>query len=683
MRVSRALVIFTHFIALAGFLAIYLTGAVGVPEASIFSLSLVLSFVNDRYGKGYYLGHGVSTLLALSLILYIALGIFILGVEPLKGIIDFLIFTQALKLLTRKRMRDIIQIYVLSFFQFLAGTIITVSFAYAAAFIVYIAVAIWAMIVLEMRKGSLEAGDPPGADPELVTPLFLSSTFVVSFCIFLTAALIFISVPRLKGSYFSSGFLRTEELRSGFSDKVELGRVGEIKLDSSPVMVVRVLNRRIDEVPYPLYWRGVALNEFDGMGWRTASVGYSVYKPDAKGVVVVKEKGSGRDYLEQEIITEPLDTDVLFSANAPIAFGAVPGGRVAGINDSYILPDRTSYRIKYYAVSDFHEPRPREFRRDNAPSAKGMEAYLQLPPDGGQLKDLASRITSTDGNNYDKAVSIKRFLLMNYKYTRTLAGNSSREYPLEEFLFNKKEGHCEYFATAMAVLLREVGIPSRIINGFIGGEINEQGNFYLIRESDAHSWVEAYFPERGWVSFDPTPESGDRREGGVISVIGSYVDYLRFRWSSYVIDFSDKDQVKILDIVRDKWNWDNRTLSGVSSIKSLFDNRAAVIAVIVFFAWVFATRPGIGSILGKRASMNERASKLYQDALLHISRKGYRKPDSMTSREFTGVLSESSYPGSQVMELLTEKYLLIRFGDTENQEGLKTLSELLKKLKKK
>jgi hypothetical protein len=158
MRVSRALVVFTHLIALTGFLAIYLTGAVGVTEASIFSLSLALSFVNDRYGKSYYLGRGVSTLLAFVLILYIAAGIFILRVEPFKGIPDFLIFTQVLKLLSRKRTRDIIQIYVLSFFQFLAGTIITVSFTYTAAFFVYIAVATWAMIVFEMRKGSLEAG---------------------------------------------------------------------------------------------------------------------------------------------------------------------------------------------------------------------------------------------------------------------------------------------------------------------------------------------------------------------------------------------------------------------------------------------------------------------------------------------------------------------------------------------
>lgn len=145
-----------------------------------------------------------------------------------------------------------------------------------------------------------------------------------------------------------------------------------------------------------------------------------------------------------------------------------------------------------------------------------MQAYLQLPPDGVGLKELASRITSHENNNYERAISIKGFILTNYKYKMTLRV-SSGWYPLEEFLVNKEEGHCEYFATAMAVLLREVGVPSKIVNGFIGGEINEQGNSYLIRESDAYSWVEAYFPGYGWVSFDPTPESGRSCDGDSLS----------------------------------------------------------------------------------------------------------------------------------------------------------------------
>ena len=683
MRVSNALVLFTHLIALTGFLGLSLTGAVGVPTLSIFFISIILSFVNDRYGRGYYLGHGASTLLAILLVVYLVLGVYLLRVELFQCILDFLIFVQVIKLLGKKSMRDIIQIYALSFFQFIAGTIITVNFSYSAAFIMYIAVAVWAVIIFEMRRGAIDAGSPENEEPGLITPLFLSTTFILSFCIMLTAVLIFVSVPRLGGSYFSSGFLRTGELRSGFSDEVKLGRVGEIKLDGSPVMMVRILNRRIEDVPYPVYWRGVSLDEFDGETWRVGTVGYRIYKPDSDGRVIVGGDGAGEYVLEQEVITEPLDTDVLFSANVPIGFGSVPGGRVSGINDAYNLHDRVSNRIKYYAVSDVHAPSPEELRRDKPGYPDDMGAYLQLPPLGERVKDLANEITSSDRSVYDKALSIKRYLLTNFKYTRTL-GRGSADYPLEEFLFTNKEGHCEYFATAMAVLLREVGIPSRIVNGFIGGDLNKHGNFFLVRESDAHSWVEVFFPGHGWVTFDPTPESGDRASSALIPFIASYVDYLRFRWSRYVIDFSRRDQEGLLALVRDTWTWNNKTLFRGSGLKPLLDRRAAaIIAVLVIIAWVLAAGPDIRSFLRSRsAGPAEKASVLYNDALRFLSKRGFPKPEFMTAREFSAVLVEGSYPGSPVMELLTDRYLQTRFGGSGDEKDLKVLTELLKDLKR-
>ncbi|MGH7850241.1 MAG: transglutaminase TgpA family protein [Thermodesulfobacteriota bacterium] len=685
MRVSNALTVFTHLLALAGFLSLSLTGAVGPPVIAVFSFSLVLSFYNERYGKGYYLGHGISTLSALLLVLYAALGVFLMGVEPFKGILEFLILVQVLKLLGRKNMRDIMQIYALSFFQFIAGTIITVNFSYAAAFIIYIAVAVCAVIVFEMRRGALESGGPASDEPELVTPPFLGTSIVLGICILLTAALIFISVPRLGGSYFSSGFLRTGELRSGFSDEVRLGRVGEIKLDGSPVMTVRVLNRDISDVPYPVYWRGVALDEFDGESWRSGSAGYRIYKPGPAGRVIVGGRPAGgvKDIIEQEIITEPLDTDVLFSANLPVGFGSVPGGRVAVLNDSYSLHDRVSYRIKYYAVSDIGVPSPGELRNDDSAYADSMDTYLQLPPLGDRVKELALEITSSDASVYDKALSVKRYLLTNYTYTRTL-GRDASGFPLEEFLFTRKEGHCEYFATAMAVLLREAGIPSRVVNGFIGGAPNEHGNFFLVRESDAHSWVEVYFPGHGWVTFDPTPEGQAGADAGAFPLLTSYIDYLRYRWSRYVIDFSRGDQLRLLNEARDKWSWKNKTLFRGQGIKSLLDRRtAAVIAVLILCIWLAASRTRIASCFRRKSKgPRGKASALYTEALGFLTKKGFAKPGSMTAGEFADSLADRSYPGSALMKLLTDTYLGMRFGGPPDEEGLRLLAGLLEKLKR-
>ncbi|HVY54686.1 MAG TPA: transglutaminaseTgpA domain-containing protein, partial [Thermodesulfobacteriota bacterium] len=160
MRVSSALTLFTHLIALAGFVSISLTGAVGLPLSLIFTAALALSFYNERYGKEFYLGTGFSNALALLLVLYIALGVLFLGKEIFRGIVEFLILLQALKLLCKKRMRDVMQIYALSFFQFIAGTVMTVNFAFSAAFLIYMAIAVCAVIVFEMRRSALESGVP-------------------------------------------------------------------------------------------------------------------------------------------------------------------------------------------------------------------------------------------------------------------------------------------------------------------------------------------------------------------------------------------------------------------------------------------------------------------------------------------------------------------------------------------
>ncbi|HVY54670.1 MAG TPA: transglutaminase domain-containing protein, partial [Thermodesulfobacteriota bacterium] len=367
----------------------------------------------------------------------------------------------------------------------------------------------------------------------------------------------------------------------------------------------------------------------------------------------------------------------------PVGFSSVPGGRVTAQNDSYSLRDRMSYRIKYGALSDIGAPSPRELRLDRSPDEEDMGAYLQLPRLSGRVKDLADEITSDEDNRYDKAIAVKRYLLGNYSYTRTLERGSS-DYPLEEFLFNVKKGHCEYFATAMVILLREAGVPSRIVNGFVGGTPNEHGNFYLIRESDAHSWVEVYFPEHGWVSFDPTPEAGDAPSVGILAVAASYIDYFRFRWNRYVIDFSERDQMRLLSDARDRWRFRSKSLFRVEGLKSALDKRVALfVALILAAAWLAVSRPGIRSLLRLRESSPRReASALYEEALRFLSRKGFPKPGSMTAGEYSESLARSSCPQAPAMKALTGKYLSLRFGTSGDGEEIKTLARLLGELKR-
>ncbi|HWP91278.1 MAG TPA: DUF3488 and transglutaminase-like domain-containing protein [Thermodesulfobacteriota bacterium] len=681
MKVSQALSLFTHLIALIGFFTICVSGQVSVLGITIFLSSLFLSYINERYQKQYYLDQRFVTLLAFALLLYAFLSIVVFGKDAFNVILTFLIYTQVIKLLGRKDMRDYIQIFILSFFHFLAGTILTVDFSYGIAFVVYVSVALWAIIVLSMRKESMEASS--NDDPRVVTPLFLSSTVIISFGIFAFTALMFVSIPRLKSGFLTSAFIRPEALKTGFSDEVKLGQVGEIKLDSSPVMRVKILNSDPESLPETIYWRGIALDHFDGTTWRASNRDYKMYKSDPEGVIRVKENGDR--VLVQEIVTEPLDTDVIFAGSLPVGFKGIAGGRLAEFNDSYVLPVKLSYRLKYTAYSDLSSPLPRDLREEkNKYPALIKRHYLQLPPMDERISELAREITKLDRNPYDQAVSVKRYLVTNMGYTRTLPPGAG-EFPLEDFLFESKAGHCEYFATAMVVLLREVGIPARIVNGFVGGEWNEYGNFFLLRESNAHSWVEVYFPESGWVIFDPTPAGNDSLAADdSLFFIRSYLDYLKYKWSRYVVDFNQQDQVRLFDEFRSGWSWRKNNLENrVDRVTSLHKKWLVGFLLVALVGWTLYNRSDLRYFIGYRSKKPlEKASVIYKKSLSLLSKKGYPKAEHLTPREFARDVTKEGGARFHTFVELTEKYLNLRFGGEAVKSKLLELEALLDRLRK-
>ena len=133
-----------------------------------------------------------------------------------------------------------------------------------------------------------------------------------------------------------------------------------------------------------------------------------------------------------------------------------------------------------------------------------LQRYLQLPDLDPQIYRLAEEMTEEQESRLDKALGIEYFLKGNYGYS--LENQSAKAHdPLYDFLIETKAGHCEYFATAQAVLMRTIGIPTRVVNGFRLGEFNDFSDYFIVRQSDAHSWVEGYFPDLGWVEFDSTP----------------------------------------------------------------------------------------------------------------------------------------------------------------------------------
>jgi hypothetical protein len=266
----------------------------------------------------------------------------------------------------------------------------------------------------------------------------------------------------------------------------------------------------------------------------------------------------------QQIYLEPIDAPVLFGVPEILTVGLLDKNKgptmwlrrqQIAVTQSGDIEHKTSDSIGFqYMVRSRIDPPPVHALRaaDRSMRAHTLgptltRTYLQLPRDlDPKVKKLAEEVTKNAGNDYDRAEAIERHLAMSYEYTTDLPDTGSTP-PLEAFLFETKRGHCEFFASAMVIMLRAVGIPARSVNGFRGGQWNDFDDFLAVRNADAHSWVEVYFGPRQWVTFDPTPMAADVSEvtawHGPLSKI---YDSLKFKWLKYVVEYDLETQIEFL-----------------------------------------------------------------------------------------------------------------------------------------
>jgi hypothetical protein len=188
------------------------------------------------------------------------------------------------------------------------------------------------------------------------------------------------------------------------------------------------------------------------------------------------------------------------------------------------------------------------------PKAGRDDGPLDLSGVTPEMAELAASVAGS-GTPLERAVALERHLRESYRYSLDFLGKSG-DNALADFLFRYKTGHCEYFASSMVLLLRSQGIPARLITGFLGADFNPIEGYYIVRQSNAHAWVEAYLPELGWQQFDPTPVVGRpaSRRSGLLALFGQAYDYLNFRWDRYVIAYGFGDQMQMFLRLRDAWS---------------------------------------------------------------------------------------------------------------------------------
>ncbi len=470
--------------------------------------------------------------------------------HPVTVLAHLTVFFQVYRLLARRGGAGLGVCYLIAFAQLALASILTIHFSFllvCAAFAVTLA---WALLLQRVQEAFAAAGEDGGALPHepgrLLSGPFVAYATVLTAALLVGAVAIFLLMPRLQIG-LANRYSAAVQV-GGFSEEVRLGDVGLIQRRSEPVMRVEVRDGEGHPLDVPLYYHGLALDRFDGQRWKLG---------DATPVPLINRRFPERDErpmpgsatLTQRYNLEPINSRVVFYVRNPVELLVPVHQLEAASTEGYFFPV-DSGRPEYVVHSRTTRPPPEAFRAasDEYPDDV-VSRYLQTPELSGRVVDLARRWVSAGETRYDSALVVQQRLRSGYTYSLDQPSAGTPD-PVDHFLFESLEGHCEFYATAMALLLRSQGIPTRVVNGFFGGEYNPAGDYFIVRQRHAHSWVEVYFPGLGWQIFDPTPEgdgSAEEAQLRVTSLLRGWVDIAGLRWRTLVLDYDQMDQIGALD----------------------------------------------------------------------------------------------------------------------------------------
>lgn len=497
----------TAFLAFTGCLSLVISGEIN-PAFLTPGLALIYGYYRFIKGAAPLPGRVVGALSAAALVALLFDAIFVSS-DFFLAVAHMTITFQAIKSFDLKEPWDHLQVYFMAILQLVMTSELTFSIAVGAVFVLFLAVQIAAMVLSHfIKEGTL-------GKVSVKRPLVL-----ISLSAFLMSAVFFVAIPRFKGGVL--GRKASSTIKSvGFSEKVEFGSFGDVLKDETIVMRAELSGDRL-----PLYWRGVTLNHFDGLSWKdTTGAKRSIYRTDGRFTVRDSEWRS-----VQRVFIEPLDTAAVFGLGDIVALESPGNVIMTDEAGALFLPAKSDRRFSYtvYSVPGPGEP---------AMPVTNVKRYLSVPEGMREpIAGLAAQVAA-GGSDLQRAKAIEGFLRDNFRYSLLTAPPPSGMTPVEDFLFSSKTGFCEHFSTAMILLLRASGIPSRLVTGFSGGQVNDYGDYVIVRQSNAHSWVEALIGGK-WLRFDPTPAEDYRKA----SLSFLFLDSLRMKWYRYVVGFSSADQ---------------------------------------------------------------------------------------------------------------------------------------------
>lgn len=635
--------------------------------------------------------------------------------ELLPAGVHFLLILMVIKLFNLHLRRDYLHLYAISLMAILASAALTTDLWYLPIFLAYLLTGVWTLLLFQMTKKS----EPPGnsivaisalhGTPQphsVVTPQLFWLANGLAFGALCLTLIIFFAIPRVNAGLFQKGYgdsIRT----SGFSDTVNLGAIGPIKRDPSVVMRVELPDRS-DHDRSPLYLRGAAYDRYDGKSWTNQLTHRRVLPETAPMTFSLRQSpprsSKAGPAIRQNILLEPLDTAVLFAA----PFAESVTGRFLTVQADAVgalsLPYSSASRIEYSVLSRANPLLPIDLEPQSVSYAESFARhFLQTPVQSERIAALAKDVTKDARSHYQKAVAIEQYLSKHFRYTLDVP-TMEQTRPIEEFLFVRKTGYCEHYATAMVVLLRSIGIPARLVTGFLATEWNEYGNYYLVRQQDAHAWVEVHLPRSGWIMMDPTPAFSEATPLPRWHTLGRMLDSVRLRWNRFFVQYSVADQLAVVrELKAGSESIRTHAWDSLSSFLSPLATKVGAIARHVFagnlqqvgmffglallgmgaLAWLVWKRPW-NAIFHRKAAPRDKEpiTRLYKTMLRHLARRGIDKPPGVTPGEFLRMIRKEWSRAGGLVAIITELYGRGRFGpyplaDDDVRLAQQTLRQLM------
>ncbi len=699
MSFSALQKIVTYVLALLGLSALSFGGELPVGSLIFLGLGFVLSWFTEgpwfaRPGWSRFW----TLLLPAALAIQVLRGFFLEG-GWLALAMEFAGLLTISRLANRRSAADYQQIAMLAFVQLIAATVLTTDLGYALLFVAFVIVTPWVLTFAHLRR-EIERNYPAQRDARGGTDLarvlaskrivgapFLLWTLLLSVPMLLMTLALFVIFPRVGLGMVSFGNSRGQHV-AGFGDNIELGQFGVIRDD--PTVVIRVTPDRplstAEEARY-LRLRGTAFDHYDGRTW-TRSSDAAVPMSRMNEYFALKRMSRPDDRVFR-VILERLDEPVLFLPHGSVGVRIPHRGLPGGPRERLKLTRGHGFDLRYRGTDDigliYDAVVTSQLDELDVPVARDLddERYLALPPGHEQVYALARELTENVDDPRHKAALLLTHLRDGgrFRYTTEMPDTGERA-PLEYFLFESQKGHCEYFATALAIMLRAVGIPSRNVTGFVGGKFNPYGGYYGIRQSDAHSWVEALIPDRGWVTLDPTPAT--RMSMGpsdwLLRDLSAMVDAARAYWMTKVVGYDVRTQIRFLrelGAFMREIRWPSLGFQkaqradeapGRSAGDALHElPQRVVIGLGCVLALLFVWR-ALRKRARARGALSESARKaqaLYRALERTLEKQGRARPSHVSPEAHARSLASAGFPAAAQVRELTEAYTQARYGGQE------------------